>query len=620
MKARFWILVFGVSCLGLMLSRGATAQRHSFQLSDSVFLLDHKPFQILSGELHYTRIPEAYWADRLHKAKAMGLNTVAVYCMWNAHEPEPGKWVFSGNEDVARFIRLAASEGLWVILRPGPYVCAEWEFGGFPWWLLRDSAMVVRSQDARFMARARQYLLELGKQLSGLQVTHGGPIIMVQVENEYGSYGKDTVYERRIAHDLRDAGFDVPFYTADGDWLFANAALPGILPAANGEGDPAKLKRLVNQYHGGKGPYFVSELYPGWLDHWGEPFQRVPASRVVTETRRLLEAGVSINFYMWHGGTNFGFMNGANYSRTRPLQPDITSYDYDAPLSEAGVMTGKYLALRELLTHYQHRGAKIPRLPAQPVFMKIDSIALTRATDLGALLHTPLVTRVTRGEDPLSMEALGQGYGYTLYRTTLPRGGEGILKITGLRDYARLFVGGRPAGILNRMHGTDSVEIAARAGDTLDILVENLGRINYGKELPMGHKGITGAVSFGGQTLHGWTMYSLPFRTIPGLAEGKPLPAAAGMPTLYQGSFRLSRTGDTFLDMRRWGKGIVFVNGHNLGRFWQIGPQQTLYVPGCWLKQGENTIAVWDLDGGAHTRISSLDHPILDELENSQGN
>lgn len=606
-----WALVLTFALAG---SRPARSQQHTFGLGDSTFMLDGKPFQILSGELHYTRIPDAYWKDRLEKARAMGLNTVAVYCMWNAHEPTPGRWVFSGNEDIARFVRLAAEEGLWVIIRPGPYVCAEWEFGGYPWWLLRGDSIQVRSRDPRFLARARDYLLALGKQLAPLQITHGGPVIMVQVENEYGSYGKDTAYERQIAHDLREAGFTVPLYTADGDWLFKNAALPGILPCANGESDPAKLKKLVDAYHDGHGPYFVSELYPGWLDHWGEAFKRVPTAQVIGETRRLLAAGVSINFYMWHGGTNFGFMNGANYNKAHPIQPDITSYDYDAPLSEAGVPTEKYRALRNLLSHYQHPGTTLPPIPQTRPAIRLPVIRLTRSGDIWKLLGGSSVTATVRSTDPRPMEALGQGYGYTLYRTMLPEGGTGLLKIAGLRDYARIFVDGKPAGTLNRMLGRDSLHITSERGSRLDILVENLGRINYGAELPFNHKGITGQVSWRRAPLRGWTMYSLPFKTVPVLT-GKTGPRDGGIPTLYEGSFQLDKTGDTFLDMRPWGKGFVFVNGHNLGRFWHLGPQQTLYLPGCWLRRGINTVTVWDLDGGSHESLTTVAGPILDALQ-----
>lgn len=595
--------------VSLFIPDQSVAQKHTFALADSVFLLDSKPFQIISGELHYVRIPEPYWKDRLHKAKAMGLNTVAVYCMWNVHEPEPGKWVFNNDEDVARFVKIAQEEGLWVILRPGPYVCAEWEFGGYPWWLLKDTTMIVRSRNPHFMKASRDYLMHLGKQLAPLQITHGGPILMVQVENEYGSFGNDTTYERQVAHDLRDAGFDVPLFTADGDWLFKNAALPGILPGANGEGNPDNLKKLVNEYHDGKGPYFVPELYPGWLDHWGEKFQTVPADKVVKETKRLLDAGVSINFYMWHGGTNFAFMNGANYDKEHPIQPDITSYDYDAPLSEEGVPTLKYMALRKLILNYLPENAQVPDVPSAPKTISIPDIQLSRSANLFDNLPTPV-----HNAHPLNMEALDQGYGYVLYRTTIPDGGEGTLKINGLRDYAQIFINEKRVGILNRMYQQDSMEINIPAGAKLDILVENLGRINYGHEMIHNRKGITGDVLFNGQALIGWDMYSLPFKNSKwvNFQQGKNIAAA---PVIYEGTFHLKKTGDTFLDMADWGKGIVFVNGHNLGRYWHIGPQQTLYLPGCWLKKGKNKIVIFEQLKGGKTSVSAIDHPVLNQLE-----
>lgn len=608
-KAPFFL--FLIVSLFFLAGHPAAAQQHTFALGDSVFLLDGKPFQIISGELHYVRIPEAYWKDRLHKARAMGLNTVAVYCMWNMHEPEPGKWVFKGNEDVARFVKLAAEEGLWVILRPGPYVCAEWEFGGYPWWLLKDKDIQVRSRDPRFMKASREYLMQLGKQLAPLQITNGGPIIMVQVENEYGSFGNDTTYERQIAHDVRDAGFTVPFFTADGDWLFKNAALPGILPGANGEGDPVKLKKLVNEFHDGKGPYFVPELYPGWLDHWGHPFVKVAADRVVKETKGLLDAGVSINFYMWHGGTNFGFMNGANYTNKEPIQPDITSYDYDAPLSEAGVPTEKYMALRKLIMNYlpADERAKVPPVPAAPHFISIPDISLKQNASLFNNLP-----KAIHNTNPLNMEALDQGYGYVLYRTTLQNGGNGLLSIDGLRDYAEVFINGKSVGILNRMHQKYSMEINAPANARLDILVENLGRINYGHEMVNNLKGITGDIKLNDKTLTGWDMFSLPLKNTKGIhftKNNEPLNA----PSFYKGNFKLLQTGDTFLDMSEWGKGIVFVNGHNLGRYWNIGPQQTLYLPGCWLKKGKNEIVIFEQSGKVQSSVSAIDHPILDQLK-----
>lgn len=595
-----------------MIYPGKTAaQRHTFALGDSVFLLDHRPFQIISGEIHYVRVPDAYWKDRLEKARAMGLNTVTIYCMWNMHEPERGKWDFKGNEDVARFVREAQKSGLWVILRPGPYVCAEWDFGGYPWWLLKDKGIQVRSRDPRFMKAAKEYLIQLGKQLAPLQITHGGPILMVQVENEYGSFGNDTTYERMIAHDLRDAGFDVPFFTADGDWLFKNAALPGILPGANGETNPANLKKMVDEFHDGKGPYFVPELYPGWLDHWGHEFVKVPTGQVLRETKGLLDAGYSFNYYMFTGGTNFGFMAGANYTREEPIQPDITSYDYDAPLSEAGVCTPKYFAIRQLLMDHMTPAerAEVPPVPAQPKFISISDIPLIQSAGLFNNLPKPV-----QSNQPMNMESLNQGYGYVLYRTTLKKGGSGLLKINGLRDYAEVYINGKRAGILNRMHNQDSLEINVPAGARLDILVENLGRINYGHEMIHNRKGIIGEVSFNDQELTGWENYSMPFKNTDYIRFG-PNNRNTNAPVIYKGTFNLKNPESTFLDMANWGKGIAFVNGHNLGRYWHIGPQQTLYVPGCWLKRGKNEIIIFEQLTGGKTSVSAIDHPILDQLE-----
>ncbi len=613
MKKIVTTLLVAVVSLGYFATPSA-AQNHRFTLGDSAFLLDGKPIQIISGELHYSRIPEAYWQDRLHKAKAMGLNAVSIYCMWNMHEPERGVWDFKGRQDVRHFVKLAQKEGLYVILRPGPYVCAEWEFGGFPWWLLKDRNIKVRTRDPQFMKPAKAYIMQIGKQLADLQISNGGPIIMVQVENEYGSFGQDTTYERQFAHYLKEAGFHVPFFTADGagPGYFKKAALPGILPGANGASDPQKLKNLVNEFHGGKGPYFVPELYPGWLDHWGEKFAKVGAKDVAHTVDQLLDAGVSLNFYMWLGGTNFAFMNGANYNGDHPIQPDITSYDYDAPLSEAGVPTKKYKALRKVIIKHlsAKEKAQVPDIPQAPKFMSLSNIQLTEV----APLFENLSSFPVQNTHLLSMEDLNQGYGYVLYRTRLNQGGEGKLHIDGLRDYAVVFVNGKRQGTLNRMYKEKDLKIDAPAGAQIDILVENLGRINYGRELMNNRKGIIGSVKFEGRKLTGWKMYGLPFKNTQGFTFNKNTGQKIAGPVIYKGTFHLKKTHDTFLDMRKWGKGIVFVNGHNLGRYWDIGPQQTLYLPGVWLKKGENKIVVFEQLKSGKRKISAINHPILDDL------
>jgi beta-galactosidase len=579
---------------------------HTFALGRGVFLLDGAPFQIRAGAIHYARVPRAYWRDRLRMARAMGLNAVTTYVFWNLQEPDSGQFDFSGRVDIAAFIRLAQQEGLWVILRPGPYVCAEWDFGGYPWWLLRDSGVTVRSRSPAFLRLAGDYLRHLGQVLAPLQVTHGGPILMVQVENEYGSYGADTTYMAAIRDLLRHAGFDVPLFTADGATQMPAGHVAGALPAVNGATD-STIFEAVRRF-APSGPFFVPELYPGWLDHWGEAHQRVPAGRVAHELNWVLAHGVSFSLYMFHGGTNFGFMNGANYGRH--YQPQPTSYDYDAPLDEAGRPTPKFFALRRVITHYLPRGDTLPPVPATTPIIGIPRFQLDQAASLWTLLGAGTPSPV-----PLPMEELGQGYGYIVYRTKLAAG-HGTLQVGGLRDYAVIFLDGARVGTLDRRLKQRSLELAVPSGGaTLDVLVENGGRINYGPLIPDNRQGIVGSVTFRGALVTGWREFTLPM-TDPDHARFRPgAPARAGTPALYRGAFTLTRIGDTFLDLRGWGKGAVWVNGHNLGRYWGIGPQQTLYLPGVWLRRGRNEIVVLDLDTPSVHSIAGLTAPILDQLE-----
>jgi len=590
----------------------ASAQRgpaHTFALGDSTFLLDGRPFQIISGELHFQRIPRAYWRQRLQMARAMGLNTIATYVFWNDLERTPGTFDFrTGSRDVRAFVRMAQEEGLWVILRPGPYVCAEWDFGGLPWWLLRDTTVVVRSADPRFLAASARYMRALGGQLRDLQVTHGGPILMVQVENEYGSFGADSAYKDAIRRQITDAGFDVPLFTADGDWLFARGGIPGVLPGGNGEDDADTLIARVNRFHGGHGPYLVPEFYPGWLDHWGGPFERVPVDSVVPAYERLLARGISVNLYMWHGGTNFGFTAGANSSRDAPFEPDLTSYDYDAPLDEAGRPTPKYFALRAAIA--RHVTYAIPPVPDFVATMALPAVPLAPAASLADLIagQTPV-----NAERPLTFEALDQGSGYVLYRHVLAAGVHGALDVPWLHDYAVVLVNGLRVAVLDRSHHAFSALLTAHAGDTLDLLVEDQGRINYGPALVRDRKGIAGPVLLEGAPVSGWEMYRLPMDAPPRAASHPVL--RAGAPAVYRGSFQLTRIADTFLDLRGFGKGIVFVNGINLGRYWKIGPQQTLYLPGAFLHPGANDIVIFEqLNNAVPAGIAGLDAPILSRL------
>jgi beta-galactosidase len=593
-------------------AHAAAPKRHRFVIARGHFLLDGKPIQLLSGEIHYARVPRAYWQQRLQMAKAMGLNAVSTYVFWNFHERAPGKFDFSTDErDLAAFLKLAQQEGLWVILRPGPYVCAEWDFGGYPSYLIKDSTVVVRGRDPRFLAAEARYLKALGRVVRPYLVTHGGPVLLVQVENEYGSFGSDAKYLAATRRMFVQAGFDVPMYTADGDWAFDKAAIPGLLPAANGESNYDTLVARVNRFHGGKGPYFVSEFYPGWLDHWGEKFQRVPTHDFLPQYDSLISRGASVNLYMVHGGTNFGFWSGANYSRETPIQPDLTSYDYDAPIDEAGHATPKYYALREALERHWKRA--LPPVPAAPPVIAIPTVDLTPAAGLFALADTAHSVKARR---PLTFEELGQQAGYVLYRHTVDSATYGMLEVPGLRDFGLVFVDGERRALLDRRVGAFSTVVDVPAGGEIEILVESEGRINYGAEMVHNRKGIVAPVRLAGEVLHGWRMSRLPFdRVPPADSAASATPVEPGVPWLYRGTFTLDSIGDSFLDLRGWGKGIVFVNGHNLGRYWNIGPQRTLYLPGPWLKAGQNDIAIFEqLHDSTTGMVAGLTKAVVDSI------
>jgi beta-galactosidase len=601
----FWMLSGENS---LFAQNSSLKTKHTFALADSVFLLDGKPFQMISGEMHAPRIPREYWRVRMKMAKAMGLNTIGTYVFWNVHEPTPGKYDFSGNNDIAEFVKIAQQEGLYVVMRPSPYVCAEWEFGGYPWWLLKDKTIKVRSQDPKFITAYRNYINQIAKQLVPLQVTHGGNILMVQFENEYGSYGEDKAYldiNRKI---FRDAGFDGVLFTCDGATQMQKGYLPGYLPAVNGLENPSEVKALINKYHNGKGPYYVAEWYPGWFDDWGKKHANVSGKDAAARLDKILAAGISINMYMFHGGTTRGFMNGANMNKENPYSPQVSSYDYNSPLDEAGNPTEKFYQFRDAILKNLPSGTKFPEVPAKQKTIGIPSIKLKQFAGLFDQLPKP-----TEAKTPLCFEDLNQGYGFVLYRTTLKNKAEGLLKIKEMRDYATVFINGKMVNTLDRRLKQDSMQLQnVPVNAILDILVENNGRINYGPFLSDNRQGITESVTLNGTELQNWKMYPFPFEDLARWDfTGK---RSIGQPALYKGTFELKETGDTYLDMRSFGKGFVFLNGHNLGKYWQIGPQQTIYVPSVWLKKGKNEIVVFDELKSGHTQIASLESSILDQL------
>ena len=585
------------------------AQKHSFTVNDTAFLLDGKPFQIISGEMHYPRIPREAWRQRMKMAKAMGINTIGTYVFWNVHEPEKGKFDFSGNNDIAAFVRIAKEEGLWVVLRPSPYVCAEWEFGGYPYWLQNIKGLVVRSKEPQYLKEYETYIDRVGKELSPLLVTNGGNILLVQVENEYGGYSNDKEYLEINRKMFVKAGFNCLLNTCDPAKDIEKGALPGLLPSINGDVSPEKAKSLINKINNNKGPYFVAEWYPAWFDWWGEQHHTVAAEKYAQQLDAILSAGMSINMYMFHGGTTRGFMNGANCYDTSYYQPQISSYDYDAPLDEAGNATEKFMVFRNVIERHLATGQHLPEVPASKKTITLPPVIFKEQASMANMLPTP-----KEALRPLTFEDLHQGYGYVLYRTRIKGGDSGVLSLKDLRDYAIVFINGKRKGVLNRMQKQDSLWVSIPKGEaTLDILVENLGRINYGPNLLKNKKGITQKVSFNQKELTKWEMFSLPFNRIDSIKFAK-TKTPTEMPVLKRATFQLNTIGDTYLDMSAWGKGCVWVNGHHLGRYWEIGPQQTLYVPAEWLKKGNNVIEVLELLKQDQNEIRSVEKPILNVL------
>jgi len=577
------------------------AQNRTFSIQGENFMLDGKPFLIRSGEMHYPRVPREHWRDRFRKAKALGLNTITTYIFWNLHEKQQGKFDFSGNLDVAEYAKIAQEEGLLMIVRPGPYICTEWDFGGIPSWLLREKDMQVRTKDKRFLAANERYMREVGKRLAPLEIHKGGNIIMVQVENEYGSFGDDHEYMNAIKESIQKTGFSVPLFTSDGpsEKLLKGGTLPDVAAVINFGADDNINEQFKNfRDFRSKVPRMVGEYWIGWFDHWGEKHHKVEGEIVARGVESYLQNDISFNLYMFHGGWSFGYMAGANYSRRSPYEPDISDYDYDSALDAGGRTTPKYNAIRGVMKRYL-KDEKLPEVTDDTKFIEISAFELQESANLfdGVKLPKPI-----RSENPLPMESLGQNHGFVLYRRKLDSDVNGKVEFKQQRDYSHVFVNRNFVGKLDRRLREQSIDLNAKKDDVLDVLVENMGRINFGKDFIYDRKGITEKVSFDGKELNNWEIFSLPFDDLSKIKFSK---KSVENPVFFRGEFSLNETGDTFLDMRNWGKGHVWVNGHHLGRFWQIGPQQSLYVPVGWLKKGKNSIVVLDLENKGNRTIKS---------------
>ena len=564
----------------------------SFAIGDEHFLLDGEPFRVLAGALHYFRVHPDLWADRIHKARLMGLNTIETYVPWNEHSPSRGTFDTAAGLDLGRFLDLVAAEGMFAIVRPGPYICAEWDNGGLPGWLFTDPDVGVRRNEPLYMAAIAEYFDALLPIVAERQVDRGGPVILVQVENEYGAYGDDKDYLAALVELNRAGGITVPLTTIDQptDQMLADGGLPGLHKTASfGSRATERLATLRRHQH--TGPLMCAEFWNGWFDFWGAHHHTTGAAEAAAELDELLATGASVSLYMFHGGTNFGFTNGANDKGV--YQPTVTSYDYDAPLTESGDPGEKFWAFRDVIAKYAPVPDEVPAaFSAAPAF----EVALDRSISLADALASPSSSLGSwAGYDHLpTLDEIAHFRGFALYRTRLETGG--VLSFAEVRDRAQVFLDGAPVGVLSRDRH-DTALVVPHAG-VLDILVEDQGRVNYGPRIGE-DKGLIGPALLNGTPLESWEVLPLAVDALPAEATDLDGPReASGLPVVGPafagGTFEIDEPADLFLGTAGWGKGNAFVNGFNLGRYWSAGPGETLYVPGPLLRSGRNSVVVFE--------------------------
>lgn len=590
----------------LLLMTTTLVKAGHFTVGDKSFLLNGEPFVVKAAEIHYPRIPQPYWEHRIKMCKALGMNTVCIYVFWNIHEQREGQFDFTGNNDVAAFCRLAQKNGMYVIVRPGPYVCAEWEMGGLPWWLLKKKDIRLREQDPYFMERVKIFEQKVGEQLAPLTIQNGGPIIMVQVENEYGSYGENKPYVSEIRDCLRGIyGQELALFQCDWASNFEKNGLDDLVWTMNfgtGANIDQQFRRLGELRP--DAPKMCSEFWSGWFDKWGAQHETRPAKDMVDGMDEMLSKGISFSLYMTHGGTSFGHWAGAN---SPGFAPDVTSYDYDAPINEQGLPTSKYWELRTMMQKYAE--GRLPAVPKAPMpIVSVPQFRLEKVMDLCGL-----VTKRVENRDVLTMEDMDCGWGMIQYTTTLPDiPRKSVLTLNDCHDYAQIWVNHQFVGSIDRVKNEKSLMLPpVKKGDVLNILVEAMGRINFGRAIK-DFKGITSDVQLQTEQDGHEMTYTLKHWVIRTMAddyeaiktamasnrkEVKDNEAIVSDGGYFKGEFTLKKVGDTFLNFEAFGKGQVWVNGHAMGRIWHIGPQQTLYVPGCWLKKGKNEVIVLDIVG-----------------------
>ena len=633
---------------------GFAAQKPgTFTVGDKTFLLNGQPFVVKAAEVHYPRIPRPYWEHRIQMCKALGMNAVCIYIFWNIHEQKEGQFDFTGNNDVAEFCRLAQKNGMYVIVRPGPYVCAEWEMGGLPWWLLKKKDIRLRERDPYFMERVKIFEQKVGEQLAPLTIQKGGPIIMVQVENEYGSYGEDKPYVSEIRDCLRkiynqapptapegaskagksnvapsgaEGGADILLFQCDWSSNFEKNGLDDLIWTMNfgtGANIDQQFRRLGELRP--NAPKMCSEFWSGWFDKWGARHETRPAKDMVNGIDEMLSKGISFSLYMTHGGTSFGHWAGAN---SPGFAPDVTSYDYDAPINEYGQATPKFWELRKMMQKYSDK--KLPNVPKAP--MPIITVPKFELKTFSELL---IATGKEEKGTLKTFEDMDMGWGMILYTTTLPEIPVQSVLTAEIHDFGQVFINGDYIGKIDRVKNEKSITLPpVKKGQKLNILVEGMGRINFGRAIK-DYKGIIGDVTLTADVDDNevtwkpqlWThlaiddSYETAVESLK-LVQNSNInkPTEKSKRGYYRGFFNLSKVGDTFLNFETWGKGQVWVNGHAMGRIWSIGPQQTLYVPGCWLKKGKNEIIVLDIVGPKEAVVWGQDSPELNKLQLEKSN
>ena len=632
----------------------------TFTIGSKTFLLNGEPFVVKAAEIHYPRIPRPYWEHRIQMCKSLGMNAVCIYIFWNIHEQQEGQFNFTDNNDIAEFCRIAQKNGMYVIVRPGPYVCAEWEMGGLPWWLLKKKDIKLRERDPYFMERVKIFEEKVGEQLKPLTIQNGGPIIMMQVENEYGSYGEDKPYVSEIRDCLRGIyGKELELFQCDWSSNFEKNGLDDLTWTMNfgtGANIDNQFRRLGELRP--NAPKMCSEFWSGWFDKWGARHETRPAKDMVEGMDEMLSKGISFSLYMTHGGTSFGHWAGAN---SPGFAPDVTSYDYDAPINEWGLATPKFWELRKMMQKYDERGfplqggrkGGLPAVPKAP--MPIITVPKFELTEFAPLMSA--MTEPVKG-NLKTFEEMNMGWGTMMYSTRLPEI-TSQSELTGeFHDFAQVFIDQKYIGKIDRVKNEKSLTIPAiKKGEDLIIIVEGMGRINFGRAIK-DFKGIIGNVTLTTETddvemvltPKNWANVAIPddYETakkvldmvkgvndrvasgevkgcVPALAltqgyEGSKKLGDLLKPGYHRGYFNLKKVGDTFLNFETWGKGQVWVNGHAMGRFWSIGPQQTLYVPGCWLKKGQNEVIVLDIVGPRETVVWGQAEPELNKLQLEKSN